>query len=301
MPALSGGDFGDHPSLEGGAHQSIGEPLIGFRAPGDRRFEPACRRADDPLPLGAEEIQREAGEVGLFPSVDAADEQPGRPITPIWRRRSSPEPTAGAGAGAEPRSLLRSGARTLAAHRAGRRYLEAAAGNYLARSAAPRLARRPGPRAKSASPSAPRAAAPAPRSSPSRLSPGDLVVARRRRPATRSSRSASTAANRAKSPTSTAYHIDADAIPDAAARARSRCAEVQPTPGGRISFHPALPRVELEDRGPAHRRFPAPPGSRLELRRIEMPAAQPRFDGGYFDIGVCSVKNSISGEPRLKP
>ncbi len=59
---------------EGGAHQSVGEPLIGIAQPGLASFEPAF--ADELAVLlrwALAEIQREGGEFGLFPAVDAAD------------------------------------------------------------------------------------------------------------------------------------------------------------------------------------------------------------------------------------
>ena len=58
---------------EGGAHQSIGEPLIGLAQPGLVSFEPAY--ADELAVLlrwALEEIQRDDGEFGLFPAVDAS-------------------------------------------------------------------------------------------------------------------------------------------------------------------------------------------------------------------------------------
>jgi pyruvate dehydrogenase E1 component len=68
---------------EGGAHQSIGEPLIGLAQPGIVSFEPAY--ADELTILfrwALEEIQREAGESVYFRLSTRPIEQPGRPTTP---------------------------------------------------------------------------------------------------------------------------------------------------------------------------------------------------------------------------
>ena len=77
---------------EGGAHQSMIEPLIGIGQPGLIAFEPAY--ADELAVLlrwALEEIQREDGRFGLFPALDPAD----RPARAHARRgarrgRSSP-------------------------------------------------------------------------------------------------------------------------------------------------------------------------------------------------------------------
>ncbi len=69
---------------EGGAHQSVSEPLIGMAQPGLASFEPAY--ADELAVLLAwafTEIQREGGDFGLFPPVDAAD----RPAKAAGRSR----------------------------------------------------------------------------------------------------------------------------------------------------------------------------------------------------------------------
>jgi len=66
---------------EGGAHQSIGEPLIGLAQPGLVGFEPAF--ADELTILlrwALEEIQRESGESVYFRLSTRPIEQPERPI-----------------------------------------------------------------------------------------------------------------------------------------------------------------------------------------------------------------------------
>jgi pyruvate dehydrogenase E1 component len=68
---------------EGGAHQSIGEPLIGLAQPGIVSFEPAY--ADELTILfrwALEEIQREAGESVYFRLSTRPIEQLGRTTTP---------------------------------------------------------------------------------------------------------------------------------------------------------------------------------------------------------------------------
>jgi len=68
---------------EGGAHQSVGEPLIGLAQPGLVSFEPAF--ADELAILfrwALEEIQREAGESVYFRLSTRPIEQLGRPTTP---------------------------------------------------------------------------------------------------------------------------------------------------------------------------------------------------------------------------
>jgi pyruvate dehydrogenase E1 component len=67
---------------EGGAHQSIGEPLIGLAQPGLVGFEPAF--ADELAVLlrwAFEEIQRETGESVYFRLSTRSIEQPGRTIS----------------------------------------------------------------------------------------------------------------------------------------------------------------------------------------------------------------------------
>ena len=68
---------------EGGAHQSVGEPLVGLAQPGLTSFEPAY--ADELAILlrwAFEEIQREAGESVYFRLSTRPIEQPRRPIEP---------------------------------------------------------------------------------------------------------------------------------------------------------------------------------------------------------------------------
>jgi pyruvate dehydrogenase E1 component len=68
---------------EGGAHQSVGEPLIGLAQPGLVSFEPAY--ADELAILfrwALEEIQRETGESVYFRLSTRPIEQLGRPVTP---------------------------------------------------------------------------------------------------------------------------------------------------------------------------------------------------------------------------
>jgi pyruvate dehydrogenase E1 component len=89
-------------SPEGGAHQSIGEPLIGLAQPGLTAFEPAY--ADELAVLlrwAFGEIQREAGESVYFRLSTRAIEQPRREVTPdlaeamiaggYWLRPPAPE------------------------------------------------------------------------------------------------------------------------------------------------------------------------------------------------------------------
>src|SRR6202008_841442 len=68
---------------EGGAHQSVGEPLTGLAQPGLTSFEPAY--ADELAVLlrwAFEEIQREAGESVYFRLSTRPIDQPGRTIGP---------------------------------------------------------------------------------------------------------------------------------------------------------------------------------------------------------------------------
>src|SRR5271169_408015 len=68
---------------EGGAHQSVGEPLIGLAQPGLARFDPAYADALAILLRWAfEEIQREAGESVYFRLSTRPIEQPQRTIDP---------------------------------------------------------------------------------------------------------------------------------------------------------------------------------------------------------------------------
>jgi pyruvate dehydrogenase E1 component len=68
---------------EGGAHQSVGEPLIGLAQPGLTSFEPAY--ADELAILlfwAFEEIQREAGESVYFRLSTRPIDQPRRTVDP---------------------------------------------------------------------------------------------------------------------------------------------------------------------------------------------------------------------------
>src|SRR5262249_56818466 len=68
---------------EGGAHQSVGEPLTGLAQPGLTSFEPAY--ADELAILlrwALEEIQREAGGSVYLRLSTRPIEQPQRPIDP---------------------------------------------------------------------------------------------------------------------------------------------------------------------------------------------------------------------------
>ena len=174
---------------EGGAHQSVGEPLTGLAQPGLTSFEPAY--ADELAILlrwAFEEIQREAGESVYFRLSTRPIEQPQRTIDPdlaeaivagaYWLAR------AGAGCGARDRLLRRR--RPRGARRAsggGRRHpASRASGDHLARPPAPRLAGGARRRRKQRGRAAAGAAAPGCGTRHRRrLPPGDLVVARRGR------------------------------------------------------------------------------------------------------------------------
>ena len=199
---------------EGGAHQSVVEPLIGLGQPGLTAFEPAY--ADELAVLlrwALEEIQREDGEFGLFPALDPAGRAARAPDRRGARRRHRRRGVLAARAGSRGRAgdrlLRRGGARGACRARGDRAKTcrRRAAGGHLARPAAPRLAEalahadEPGIAETAAGAAAAGRRAGHGRRQPSR----DAVVARRGRAATRSSRSASTSsANRATSPTSTA-------------------------------------------------------------------------------------------------
>ena len=94
---------------EGGAHQSVGEPLTGLTQPGLASFEPAY--ADELTVLlrwAFEEIQREGGGSVYFRLSTRPIDQPGRTIDPnlakaitagaYWLREPGPD--------AEPRSPI---------------------------------------------------------------------------------------------------------------------------------------------------------------------------------------------------
>ena len=173
---------------EGGAHQSIGEPLIGLAQPGLVELRAGlCRRAGDPAALGVRGNPARERRIGLFPAVDAADRaaRSGRSTPDLaeaiiagayWLR----EPAAGAEL-----AIAYCGAvapEALAAHQAVAEDIPEAglAGDHLARPAAPRLAGGPRPRRDRRRRAAAGAAAPGRRAGHRRrLPPGDPVVARR--------------------------------------------------------------------------------------------------------------------------
>jgi pyruvate dehydrogenase complex dehydrogenase (E1) component len=68
MSSRKTADLGE--DVEGGAHQSVGDPLTGLTQPGLTAFERAYTDELSVLLRWAfEEIQRETGEFGLFPAV----------------------------------------------------------------------------------------------------------------------------------------------------------------------------------------------------------------------------------------
>ena len=198
-------------SPEGGAHQSIGEPLIGLAQPGLTSFEPAY--ADELAVLlrwAFAEIQREAGESVYFRLSTRTIDQPQREMSPdlaeavvagaYWLR----EPEADADL-----AIAYCGAvapEALAAHRT---VIEDVPGAGLLAITSPdrlhRDWRGPGPAARSASRrGCSRDCVQAPPSSRSAISTPGPCPGSARSPAIRSCRSASTAsASRATSPTST--------------------------------------------------------------------------------------------------
>ncbi len=133
---------------EGGAHQSVGEPLIGLAQPGLASFEPAY--ADELAILlrwAFEEIQRETGESVYFRLSTRPIDQPQRTIDPdlaeaivagaYWLREPAPDAEL---------AIAYCGAvapEALAAHQAVSEDVPKcrASGDHLARPAAPRLAR----------------------------------------------------------------------------------------------------------------------------------------------------------------
>jgi pyruvate dehydrogenase E1 component len=196
---------------EGGAHQSVGEPLTGMAQPGLTAFEPAY--ADELAVLlrwAFEEIQREEGQSVYFRLSTRPLDQPRRQIDPdlaeaivagaYWLREPGP--------GAE-LAIAYCGAvapEALAAHEAVAEDVPQA--GLLAITSPDRLHRAGRRRALAARPVSPsgcwRGCARVPHSSPSATSTRRPCPGSAPWPATRSSRSASTAlANPATSPTST--------------------------------------------------------------------------------------------------
>ena len=216
---------------EGGAHQSIGEPLIGLAPARARQLRAGlCRRAGGAAALGARGDPAGGRRVGLFPAVDPAGRAAasGRSTPTLaeaivagayWLREPAP--------GAE-LAIAYCGAvapEALAAHRElGRGHAGGgAAGDHLARPAAPRLAGGAGAAGEiGVAERLLRAAAPRRRAGDGRRLPsGDIVMARRASPAIaivplgvdRFGQSGDIP------DLYRAYGIDTDAILDAAARA----------------------------------------------------------------------------------
>ena len=214
---------------EGGAHQSVVEPLIGLAQPGLTGFEPAY--ADELAVLlrwAFGEIQRDGGESVYFRLSTRPVEQPerdGRPaLADAIRRRRLLAARAGAGRGAGDR-LLRCG-RARGARRLGgdsRRTCQAWACSRSPRPTA--CTAIGGTRAMAGDPGSPAAAGAAAarcRHRHRRRQPsGDAVLARQFVGQRGTCRSESTiSANPATFPDLyRAYGIDQDAILDAAARA----------------------------------------------------------------------------------
>jgi pyruvate dehydrogenase E1 component len=132
---------------EGGAHQSVGEPLTGLAQPGLTSFEPAY--ADELAILlrwAFEEIQRESGESVYFRLSTRPIAQLGRSIAPEPyrgdRRGRLLARRAGPGCRLGDRLLRRGGTRgARRASGAERRHpASRASGDHLARPSAPRLA-----------------------------------------------------------------------------------------------------------------------------------------------------------------
>ncbi len=175
---------------EGGAHQSVGEPLIGIAQPGLTSFEPAF--ADELAVLlrwALQEIQRERRRIDLFPALDPAGGSAEAPDRCRFGRGDHRRRLLAAPASARCRAgdrLLRRrrsrGGRGAQSDRRGhpRRRV---AGDHLARSAAPRLAERPNQwQYRRGRKAAPAAAAECGARHGRRFPPGDLVMARRCRP-----------------------------------------------------------------------------------------------------------------------
>ena len=236
---------------EGGAHQSIGEPLIGLAQPGLVSFEPAFADELAVLLRWALRICSENDGDSVYLRLSTRPiEQPERPIDPaISQRRSSPAAIGCASRRQDAElAIAYCGAvapEALAAHRElrRRRSRRRAAGDHLARPPASRLAGRRATAAKSSV--AERLLARLRRRRGARhrrrLPSGDLVVARRGRRQPRSCRWGSTvSANRATSPTSIGLPYRRRRDPRRRrARLPPRAALTYPTPGGRISFSPS--------------------------------------------------------------